>query len=153
MYLKHFHYDIFDVYEETNTGIDTSGRALIKVNFIANEAGDISYAKLKMEPTIDPIEFKRTPNIIDVTNETLEKYIGKYELNETPIKVYIREDKLFVFVPGQPEYELLPTDKHKFSFKALEGFKVEFLESLDGSINEVNFIQPNGTFKVTRKKE
>jgi len=52
---------------------------------------------------------------------------------------------------GQPEYELLATDKHKFSFKALEGFKVEFVEFDDKSINEIVFIQPNGTFKAKRK--
>ena len=34
----------------------------------------------------------------------------------------------------------------------LEGFKVEFIET-DGTITEVKFIQPNGTFVGTRKKE
>ena len=42
-------------------------------------------------------------------------------------------------------------NKHKFSFKTLEGFKVEFVESDDKSINEIKVIQPNGTFKAVRK--
>jgi hypothetical protein len=66
--------------------------------------------------------------------------------------MYTKEETtLYLFVPGQPEYELLPTSKHKFSIKALEGFKVEFVESEDGSIKEVLMVQPNGTFKATRK--
>ena len=83
---------------------------------------------------------------------TLEKYVGDYELSGTAIKVYIKNDsKLYLFVKGQPEYELLATDKHKFSFKTLEGFKVEFVESDDESITEIILIQPNGTFKAMRK--
>jgi hypothetical protein len=54
-------------------------------------------------------------------------------------------------VAGQPEYELLPTDNHKFSFKILEGFKVEFVENEKKQYNEIILIQPNGTFKASRK--
>ena len=43
------------------------------------------------------------------------------------------------------------TEKHKFIFKVLDGFKIEFVESGDGKINEAKFIQPNGTFTATRK--
>ena len=65
---------------------------------------------------------------------------------------YIKnKNKLYFFVTGQPEYELVATGKHKFSFKTLESFKVEFVESDDKSINEILVIQPNGTFKATRK--
>ena len=100
----------------------------------------------------DPIVFKHTPTTIEVDKTTLESYVGNYELAGMELKVYIKnEDTLYLFVPGQPEYELLATSKHKFSFKILEGFKVEFLEGENGAINEVNVIQPNGTFKATRK--
>ena len=59
---------------------------------------------------------------------------------------------MHLFVAGQPEYELLATDKHKFSFKTLEGFKVEFTESDDKSIDIMTLYQPNGTFKTKRKE-
>ena len=108
---------------------------------------------MKVEGALDqPIEFKHTPNIIEVDKATLEKYVGEYSLAGTAIKVYIKdEDKLFLFVTGQPEYELLATATHKFSFKTLEGFEVEFIEGEDKSVNEITVIQPNGTFKATRK--
>lgn len=152
-YLRHVHYDVFEPFEATKTGIDTTDSGSLRLNFNTNDGGEISLVKIKMEGALDhPIEFKHKPNIIDVDIATLERYVGDYELSGTTIKVYIKnKSKLYLFVSGQPEYELLATDKHKFSFKTLEDFKVEFVESDDKSINEIVLIQPNGTFKVTRK--
>ena len=153
LYLKHYHYDIFEPFEVTEKGIDTTDSGPIRINFETNDSGEISFAKIKAEATLDPIKFKRTPNTIDVSKDTLEKYTGTFELAGTPIKVYIKnDDTLHLFVAGQPEYELLATDKHKFSFKTLEGFKVEFTESDDKSIDIMTLYQPNGTFKTKRKE-
>ena len=153
LYLNHVHYDVFEPFEITETGIDTTGSGGLRLNFSTNDGGDISDVKMKVEGALeDPIVFKHTPSTIEVDKATLETYVGDYELAGTVIKVYTKnEDTLYLFVAGQPEYELLATAKHKFSFKILEGFKVEFLETENGTINEVMLIQPNGTFKATRK--
>ncbi|WP_282044014.1 serine hydrolase [Winogradskyella flava] len=153
-YLHHFHYDTFELIDLKEGKVDTTGIGKsLKVTFTTNVAGDIDYLKAEIEPMTDPIAFKRTPNTIDVDPETMEGYVGKYDLMGTEIKAYIKDENvLYVFVPGQPEYELIPTAEHKFNFKVLEGFKVEFLET-DGAINEVKFIQPNGTFVAKRKTE
>lgn len=152
-YLKHVHYDIFEPFDVTKTGIDTSESGALRFNFTANDGGDISLVKMKIEPALNhPIEFKRKPNTIDVSKITLEKYAGDYQLSGTTIKIYIKnQNTLYLFVAGQPEYELVATEKHKFSFKAIEGYKVEFVESEDTSIKEFKMVQPNGTFTVTRK--
>ncbi len=152
-YVSHYHYDIFELLEVTEEGVDTTGFGNVKINFETNESGDISLAKIKFEPTVDPLEFSRTPTSMEVKKETLERYVGEYMLGETTIKIYTKNDEtLFLFVAGQPEYELLATGKHKFSFKALEGFKVEFVESEGNAIDDMTLIQPNGTFKTKRKK-
>lgn len=152
-FLKHVHYDVFEPFELTKAGIDTTDTGPLRLNFITNDGGEISLVRMKVEGALDhPIEFRHSPNIVDVDKAVLEKYVGDYELSGTGIKVYIKnESKLYLFVKGQPEYELLATDVHKFSFKTLEGFKVEFVESDDKTINEIVVIQPNGTFKATRK--
>ena len=108
----------------------------------------------QIEPSLsDPIEFKRTPNTIDVDAETLAQYVGNYELMGTEIKVYIKDENiLYVFVPGQPEYELMAIEKHKFNFKIIDGYKVEFTEE-DGKITALTFIQPNGNFTAKRASE
>ena len=154
MWLKHYHYDIFEPFEVEETGIDTTDSGALRFNFITNNAGEISGLKAKIEPALtDPIEFKRKPNTIEVDKATLDKYIGEFELASITIKFYIKnENTLFLFVTGQPEYELLPTAKNKFALKILDGFKLEFFEDDNGEINEVLMIQPNGSFKAKRKE-
>jgi CubicO group peptidase (beta-lactamase class C family) len=153
-YLQHYHYDTFELLDVNEGKVDTTAiGSSLKITFSTNEAGDIDYGRIGIEPMVDAIAFKRTPNTIDVNAKTLEQYVGKYDLMGTEIKAYIKnKNVLFVFVPNQPEYELIPTAKHKFNFKTLEGFKVEFIES-DGIITEVKFIQPNGTFVGKRKTQ
>ena len=155
LYLKHYHYDIFEPYEVTEKGIDTTESIPIPIrfNFSTNASGDISETSIKIEPTLDhEISFKRTPNTIDLSKETLEKYVGDYEISGMTVKIYTKNDtKLFLFVSGQPEYELLATAKHKFSLKVLDGYKIEFVENDKQEIKELLMIQPNGTFKAVKK--
>jgi hypothetical protein len=74
-------------------------------------------------------------------------------LSGLTLKVFIKDDKtLILSVPGQPEYELIPVDKNKFSIKSLSGFTVQFNANDKNEITELLSIQPNGTFKATRKK-
>jgi CubicO group peptidase (beta-lactamase class C family) len=154
MWLKHEHYDVFEPFQVEETGIDTSDSGPLRFKFTMNTSGDISGMEAQIEPALpDPISFKRTPNTIDVSVEDLNKYAGQYELAGQIIKIYIKnENVLYMFVAGQPEYELLALAKHKFSLKILDGFKVEFIEDEGGNINEATFIQPNGTFTAKRKQ-
>lgn len=152
LYLKHVHYDVFEPFEVTKKGIDLTDTGELRFNFTTNETGDIASMKAKVDAALDPIEFKHKPNTVKVDKEVLAKYSGEYELGGMVAKVYVKNDsKLFVFVPGQPEYELLATGNNKFTFKALEGFKLEFVEEADKSIKTLLFKQPNGTFTAKRK--
>ncbi len=151
-YVQHYHYDVFEPFNIEDGVIDTT-RSPILLTFTSNSSGDIDGVAIPMEPTVDPIKFKRTPKEIKVTAEDLEPYVGDYELAGTNIKVYIKDENvLYVFVPGQPEYELVATGDHKFVFKTLDGFSVQFQEADDGKINAVKFNQPNGIFTATKKE-
>jgi hypothetical protein len=123
----------------------------IKLSFHTSPAGDISEANIQIEPMVDAIRFKRTPSALKIDTKVLEAYTGTYDIAGTSVNVYIKNEVLHLFVKGQPEYPQIPTAKHKFSFKTLNGFKVEFLEDGDGSIGAVKMIQPNGTFIAKRK--
>jgi CubicO group peptidase (beta-lactamase class C family) len=151
-WMEHYHYDVFEPHLVEETGIDTSGGAELLIKFTSNISGDVDGASMAIEPSLDPIVFKRTPNTIEVSADDLEKYVGEYEISGTTIKVYTKKETvLYVFVPGQPEYELLATGDHMFTLKILDGYKVEFVPNDDGSIGALKFIQPNGTFTATRK--
>ena len=144
--------NVFEPVRVTASGIDTTDTGEWRFNFITNNSGDISNVKINVEPTIDDVEFIREPKIIEVELLTLQSYVGDYEVVGGEVKIYIKnENVLYLFVEGQPEYELVPIEKHKFNFKTVEGFKVEFVESNDKTINELILIQPHGTYKAIRK--
>lgn len=153
-YLKHFHYDVFSVVDVSETQVDTTELASLKFNFQTNEQGEIASLEFKAEPTLDPLVFKRKPKVSEVDEKSLERLVGEYDLAGMTSKFYTKENlpgTLFLFVPGQPEYELVPIGKDKFSIKIAEGFAIEFLENEEGIIHEAKFIQPNGIF-VAKKK-
>ncbi len=152
MYLRNRHYDVFEMFDVKNGKVNMEEETSVFFNFITNDGGEISGVDLKLEPAIDhPIEFKRTPVTIEVDNSVMKSYEGEYELSGMIIKVYTKGETLYLFVAGQPEYELLPTEKHKFNFKIVDGYKVEFIEDQDKAITELKLIQPNGTFVAKRK--
>lgn len=99
------------------------------------------------------------PKVINVNPvSALKQYIGDYVLSESAgyiIKIFTKEkendSKLYVSASGQPEYELIATGEHKFSFKILEGFKVEFKNLENGVFNELILVQPDGTLNAVRK--
>ncbi|WP_405608575.1 serine hydrolase [Polaribacter sp. Asnod1-A03] len=149
MYLSHKHYDVFKPYLIEDNKLDTISDLGIHFNFQTNNLGDISSAKLKLEPTLDDIIFKRTPEEVDITKETLNKYAGLYSLSGNELKVFLKEEKLMLFVPGQPEYTLTPIKENEFIIKGLTGYKARF-EINKNTLNLV-LIQPNGTFTAIKK--
>jgi CubicO group peptidase (beta-lactamase class C family) len=148
--LLHEHYDIFNFHLIYQGEISMDNP--IKVSFQTAINGDISGLETQVEPALDPIEFKRTPKILDISVEDLAKYEGAYLLmGVQEVKIFVKEGKLYAFVSGQPEYEQIPVGNNEFNFKTLEGFKIKF-EEKDGEIIAVNFVQPNGTFRGEKKK-
>ena len=151
-WLKHYHYDVFQPFELTNHKIDTAKENNTRLNFRTGVNGEIESVEITgFEPSLKPLEFVRQPNTKEIKPEELKKYVGDYELSGMIAKVFIKDGKtLFLFVPGQPEYELLYLGNNKFSIKSLNGYKVEFEEN-NGAIAACSFVQPNGTFKAKRK--
>ena len=152
-WLRHNQYDIFDAFDkDPKEGIDTSDNS-IPIQFQMNANGDITSFDIGLEPTLKPISFTKSPKAKAISIDSLQKYVGDYELSSIILKISIKNNKtLTLFVPGQPEYELVPVDKNKFSIKSLTGFTVQFNVNDKNEISELLSIQPNGTFKAKRKK-
>ena len=149
-YLEHYHYDIFRV---RSTEEKTNPKDALKIKFDLNEKGEIISCEMKLEPGVKDIVFEKLPAAMEVKQDVLKKYEGEYELAPGVIaKFYIKEKTLYAFLEGQPEYELVPTDKNKFEIKILKGYTVQFEENDKAEIISCSFIQPNGTFKATKKK-
>ncbi|SMD42953.1 CubicO group peptidase, beta-lactamase class C family [Aquiflexum balticum DSM 16537] len=154
VWLKHFHYNIFSLVGMEKGKVDTTTVSPMQFNFRINNMGEIASLSFKAEPMVDAIEFKRTPKEVALEKETLEKYTGDYDLGGQVAKFYLKEgneNTLFLFVAGQPEYELLSLGQHKFALKIADGYTVEFKEESNGKFQQAVFVQPNGTFKAERK--
>jgi hypothetical protein len=52
----------------------------------------------------------------------------------------------------QPTYHLRPYQGTLFSIRELEGFRVEFRRGPAGTVDELVFHQPNGTFIAERDR-
>jgi CubicO group peptidase (beta-lactamase class C family) len=150
--LNHYHFDYFNfAFAADEADIDEENA--MKGLFTINVRGEIETLKLPLESSVDEIAFKKEMIAIDIKRESLEKLAGEYELSGTTVKVYLRGEKtLMVLVPGQPDYEMVPVKENVFNFKALSGYSVKFEKDDKGNVTSLNFIQPNGTFKATRKK-
>jgi hypothetical protein len=153
LWLKHDNYDVFDFFE-MNAGedIDTADSGPTRMQFLLTKKGDIDRIAIDLQPGIEPLIFTRQLQAKEVSLEVLEKYSGEYDLGGTIIKVYTKNKKtLHMLVPGQPEYELVPTDKDRFGLKVLKEYFVQFTAGEDGKVTGVTFIQPNGNFKAIKK--
>ena len=118
-----------------------------------NEAGEIQSLSSPFEPSVDPIKFTKKPKIREMTKDSMQAYLGSYELSGIELKIYfIGDSTLTFFIPGQPEYKLLPTGKDLFAFEALTGYSIKFIRDENNEVNEILLQQPNGNFKAKRKK-
>lgn len=153
LWLKHDNYNVFDFVEIIEgEEIDTADSGPTRMQFLLSKKGEVDRVAIDLEPALEPLIFKRQLQAKPITADSLQQYTGDYELSGATVKVYIKNDKtLYLLVPGQPEYELVPTDKHKFGLKVLNGYSVHFGVTTNGKVSDVTFIQPNGNFKAVKK--
>ncbi|HRH51449.1 MAG TPA: serine hydrolase [Panacibacter sp.] len=152
-WLKHYTYDAFEPVEKNKEGIFDTSEKSDPMQFQMTAAGDIKTLLINFEPGLKPLEFNKTPKPKEITKDSLQKYVGEYELSGATVTTYIKGDKtLYVVVPGQPDYELVPVDKNKFELKVVTGYFVQFSVNDKNEVTDLSFIQPNGTFKATKKK-
>lgn len=148
-YLEHYHYDVFRI---RSTEEKEKNKNAIKIRFQTGEKGEITGFKVKMEPAVDDIEFTKLSPSFEASMKELQKYTGDYDMVGTTVKVYLKGNGiLMVLVPGQPDYELVPTEKDKFKLKVADNYEVHFEVTSEGEVKSLSFVQPNGTFKAVRK--
>lgn len=145
--LNHYHYDVFKPMLLKNNELDTSNVVELFFNFHSDNQGDISSVQLKLEPTLEALTFKRTPNVFEVDNATLSAYVGDYSLSGAVIKVSKgKGNRLLMDVPNQPQYTLSPESVNVFFVKGLSGYKAKFEDG------KLILLQPNGTFTAKKVK-
>ena len=144
--LKHFHYDVFQVPENSLDRLERT-----KIAFHTNWNGEIDSLSSPLEPDVDDIVFKRVADASMSERSFLEKFAGQYQLGPNTITFALRgEHTLTLSIPGQPTYELEPVRGTRFNLKGMSGFAVEFKQE-GGAVTEVVFLQPENTVVAKRK--
>ena len=145
--LSHYHYDVFEL-KAMILGQEQNS----KVYFATDLKGNIASLSVQLEPSVKDIVFARAADKAMTEKGFLEKFVGTYILSEAEVKVALREGEvLFLTVPGQPDYELVPYKGTEFNLKGVDGYSVEFKQDTSGAVTEVIFHQPNGTFTAKKK--
>ncbi|KQC02124.1 serine hydrolase [Pedobacter sp. Hv1] len=149
--LKHMYYDVFDPRSIDKNGVVDTTESNLLFNFASGQDGKIQSIGILLDGGEKPVVFAVKPELKVLSVKELEKYVGEYSMGQTPVKVFLKGNTLYVLVPGQPEYETVVGDDHTFILKALKGFSVKFEVGADQKVTTMLFIQPNGVFKAVKK--
>jgi CubicO group peptidase (beta-lactamase class C family) len=144
--LEHWHYDVFSA-RDTMLGIN------MMLNFASDPGGIIYQVSTSLDPTMPDEVFQKVAPSWLSDPAYLKKLAGKYTFAQGGVQTCqfeARNATLYVKVPGQPEYTLVPFDGNEFKLKGLSGYSVAFTLDAQGKAVAVSFIQPQGIFKANR---
>jgi CubicO group peptidase (beta-lactamase class C family) len=148
--LDHWHYDVFNVVQEKQDMIVSFEGT--KFTFCNNANGDIGELVIPFEPTAGDIVFKRKAEGKLSTLNYLKQFTGVYEIYGYVVEIVIRDHALIAIIPGQPNYELVPSAENEFTIKTMTGSTVHFMMDAINKVQEVLLIHPYGAFSATPKK-
>jgi len=148
--LAHRHYDTFELPEVPDRLLPDG----LTVSFTTDPDGNIASLAMPLEPMVKPIVFDRVAagECMDPAFRTA--CVGTFRHGAFVHAVaQDRDGQLTLSPAGQPTYTLRPFRHRTFSIAELAGFQVEFRRTQDGTVDEMVFHQPNGTFIAQRVAE
>jgi hypothetical protein len=145
--LTHRHYETFEVPQlpyELNPD-------RLAISFSTDRDSNVASLSAQLEPMVADIVFKRVPSGDCMDISYRETCVGRWRHGSIIHVVALQADGQLTLKPDyQPLYHLRPYQGGIFSIVELEGFRVEFRRSSTGSVDELVFRQPNGTFIAQR---
>lgn len=124
----------------------------MKYAFTGNMKGDIDAVSAVFEPTVDPIAFRRQPDVQLRDSSFIERFTGRYALATDTVTVLRQGNVLVLSVRGQPPYRLTPYRRTEFDLGGLQGFSVIFTTDAAGAVTGFVSRQPNGVYTATRQR-
>lgn len=145
--LTHYHYDYFTVEKLDSNQIPVEG---LKLSFDTGIDGKIADLKVQFDATGEVV-FEHKDKPVAISNNDLQKYVGDYDLSGTIVTVSVKNNILYVFVPGQTDYSMTFVGNHSFNLDVAKGYSVVFEVNANNVAESMSFVQPNGTFKAKKK--
>lgn len=146
--LEHWHYETFNAKRADDPTFEDT-----KLTFRTDVNGYVAEFEIPIEPTLEETVFKKKPDAKYFNAVYLVKFVGKYTLINDTFTVSLKGDSLTLFLPGQPEYDLVPVLGDEFIFKQVKIVSVKFLTDEKDNVIAAEFIQPNGIFEAKRVNE
>jgi CubicO group peptidase (beta-lactamase class C family) len=146
MTLGHVWFETFEVTDENPILHGT------QIMFVTDATGHVTGLSIQLEPAVDPIVFTHQP-ASPVTDPTFAAaVVGTYAVAGAKAAVSIRNGVLYMHVPGQPEYELVPLGGYAFSLRGLTGYSVKFkFDTKTATIAKAYLSQPDGTYEAVKQ--
>ena len=145
--LMHYHYDYFIVTKLDSNRLELEG---LKLSFETGVDGKIADLKVQFDATGD-VTFEHKDKPVAITDNDLQRYVGDYDLSGTVVTVSVKNNILYVFVPGQTDYSMTFVGNNTFNLDVAKGYSVVFETDGKNKVESMSFVQPNGTFKAKKK--
>ncbi|MCA1562842.1 MAG: serine hydrolase [Acidobacteria bacterium] len=148
MRLTHWHFETFraDVEEKSLSELK------LFFQFLTDAQGEVDRLTVPLEPSVQPITFKKLPPARLTDAGFLRQLAGEYAMADNPafkMAVTLNGSTLSLSLPGQPPLELEPAHGTTFNVKGLSGFNARFVVET-GKPPLLKLIQPNGVFTLAR---
>jgi len=143
--LEHWHYETFNAKRAEDPAFEDT-----KITFRTNVNGFVSALEIPIEPTLEDAVFKKKPDRKYFDADFLAKFVGDYTLINDTLTVSLKGNSLTLFIPGQPEYDLVPVLGDEFILEQVKIISLKFLMDENDNVIAAEFIQPNGIFEAKR---
>jgi hypothetical protein len=145
--LAHRHYDTFELPEAPRRLLPDR----LAISFSTDREGNIASLAAPLEPLVKDIVFTRIPAGDCMNPAFRQRCAGTFSRGVTTVVVgHDNDGQLTLTWGSQPTCKLRPYQSRTFVIVELEGFRVEFHLGPDGTVDELIFHQPNGTFVARR---
>ena len=121
------------------------------ITFTTDRDGNIASLSAQLEPLVADIIFARVASGECMDTAFRTACVGNYIRGEqTHIVTVDAEGQLLLKIPFVPLYRLKPYQGTTFSIVTLDGYRTEFRRGPTGTVDELVYHQPNGTFVAKR---
>jgi CubicO group peptidase (beta-lactamase class C family) len=92
------------------------------------------------------------PQYQTIDSALMAEYAGDYELSPQAVaRVFVHEQHLFIYMPGQGEAELLALSQTEFTVMPVAGVRVQFERAANGRVTQVNIAIGEQTMRATKR--
>ncbi|NLY20442.1 MAG: serine hydrolase [Tissierellia bacterium] len=124
----------------------------LSIEFVFNEEGKaIQMVYTQMGMIMKGYHEDYTPEEVVVAPETLEKYVGVYQLVEGfDLTITVADGNMYAQATGQDAIQVFPASDNVFEYTIINA-NIEFVTGEDGNVNSIVFTQDGNVMNGTRK--